>query len=330
MEILSNSQITLHSLIYALRTLAIFLSLFLLSASNSIKKLNFNNAIISAWLISGINFLFGLIEIISGVLNETVEIQYIGNAFWQSIWVGVSYNALLIAFSTLILFANYLSYRNKLIIILTNVFIAISHHARITSLFSYFMVFTELKINIGSLLKKIFYLILIPFLVILFSLSFLGIDTNIIYYVSEYILGIPNFLYKLFKLDIINIDPSRLHQVMMLWEYAKVNLLSVLIGNGAGASNFGLANYIKPDSSGFLRPIGVIAFIYDYGLIWCTLTYSLFFKMALENFSKNSIPIFKFFPFFIFIISFVSNLNECIIFWILLFHNNTIIDQLKK
>jgi hypothetical protein len=330
MEILSNSQNLLHSLFYALRTLTIFLSIFLFSASNSIKKLNFNNAIISSWLILGINFLFGLTEIISNVLNETLEIQYIGNAFWQRIWVGVSYNSLLITFSTLILFANYPSSRNKLIIILTNVFIAISHHARITSLFSYFMVFTELKITIGSLLKKIFYLILIPFLVIQFSLSFLGIDTNIIYYVSEYILVIPIYLHKLFKFDIINIDPARFDQVIKLWEYAKENTLSVLIGNGSGASNFGLVNYIKPDSSGFLRPIGSVAFIYDYGFIWCTFTYYLFFKMALENFSRNSIPIFKFFPFFIFIISLVSNLNECIIFWILLFHYNTIIDQLKK
>jgi hypothetical protein len=329
-EILNESSNPLHNLIYFLRVIINITALFLLSASNSIEKLNFKNATISAWLILGLNFLFGLIEIISNLLTETLDIQYIGNAFWQEIWVGVSYNALLIAFSTLILFANYPSYRNKLIIILANVFIAISHHARLSSLFSYFMVFHELKITNGKLLKKIFYLILIPFLMIQFTLSFLGFDTDIIYYISEYMLSLPQNLYHLFSFQISKIDPSRFDQLSSLWTYAKENTLSVLIGQGAGSSNFGLRHYIASDSSGFLRPIGLVVFIYDYGFIWFTFTYYLFFKMVWENFNRNSIPIFKFFPFFIFIISLVTNLNECIILWILLFHYNTIIDQLKK
>ena len=163
-----------------------------------------------------------------------------------------------------------------------------------------------------------------------FTLSFLGIDSDIIYYISEYMLGLPKNLYNLFSFQIIEIDPSRFEQLSVLWTYAKENTLSVLIGHGAGSSNYGLRNYISPDSSGFLRPIGAVAFIYDYGFIWFTFTYYLFFKKAWENFDRNSIPSFKFFPFFVFIISLVTNLNECIILWILLFHYDTIIDQLKK
>lgn len=192
------------------------------------------------------------------------------------------------------------------------------------------MVFPEIKINKGKLLKKIFYLILIPFLMIQFTLSFLGINSNIIYYVSEYMLSLPNNLYHLFRFQISEIDPSRFDQLISLWAYAKKNTLSVLIGQGAGSVNYGLRNYIDPDSSGLLRPIGLVAFIYDYGFIWFAFTYYFFFKMVWENFNRNSIPVFKFFPFLIFLISLVTNLNECIIFWILLFHYNTIIDQLRK
>ena len=330
MEILSESHNYLHNVIYTLRTVINIIALFLLSASNSIEKLNFKNATISAWLILGLNFLFCLIEIISKLLTETFDIQYIGTAFWQEFWVGVSYNALLLAFSTIILLANYPSYRNKLIIILANAFIAILHHARLSSLFSYLMVFHEMKITNGKFLKKIFYLVLIPFLMIHFTLFFLGIDSSIIYYISEYMLSSLQSLYYLFSFQISEIDPSRFDQFSSLWTYAKENTLSVLIGQGAGSSNYGLSHYIASDSSGFLRPIGLVAFIYDYGFIWFTFTYYLFFKMVWVNFDRNSIPIFKFFPFFIFIISLVTNLNECIILWILLFHYNTIIDQLKK
>ena len=323
---------------YHLKTLLISISLFLLNfiSTSSIRVENF---IFGSWLYVLVNASFLAIEQTSIIMSENGYFCYVDKscllevAFWQQFWSGTAYSAIGLFFSVYCLIVT----ANKLLVkqALFGLFLVLVGYQK-----TRFGVFLAIPLSVstisGSLLRGTVLLFFMLMAVILVDILFYTFMTrtsfaerahefiNLGYFEQSLVISTLLDLFRFFQ----NIDLStfgaygRQAQLMGTWNYlVSADMFELILGNGTGAHRTGAAAFIALDSSGILRPIGIFAWIFDWGLFLVLIYLALVFSQIVnvfrcQNGVRAIVPVAM-----IFVVAtspLVTNVTESLLFWILI------------
>jgi len=350
---LCSILIDLSDYLYKIHLLWIGICIFFLT------QVNFNYfenkyLIFSSFLYLFLNLVFVIMQqfnfLLSGGFlkcNSLVNECFLDYVFWQDFWAGTAYSALGLFLSAILL----LSVCKKLasvVSVISTLSIVIFFQETKTGLIFLLLIF--LFFLRKKPMKYLFLMLLILTLVIFLEiiLSFLGNNVLGGYtYSFKYIFDRTTLGYLLTSffniLDFNNysgiLDTGRVDQIKGIISYSySVNFSQLFFGNFTGAHRFGLDQFIPRDNSGILRPIGIVAWIYDWGLIFIS-SYLIIFIVNLrrlifelikkgENFYTHFILLLIYL--FISLNPMITNVNDSILFWVVFFYPNLVLVKILK
>lgn len=267
-------------------------------------------------------------------LPNSQESCFLDYAFWQEFWTGTAYSSLGL-FISLILILSYLNKKKLKILFISIFFIIIIFQETKTGLLYLVLLIPFILINKFQI-KKFIYFVLIMITVLCsdliltyFNNYFTEIASYDFVYIaqSSYVYGLIVELSNILSTGNFTffLDNGRTNQIIGIKEYlVQNNFFETLLGTYSGSHRFNLINYISSDSSGILRPIGIVVLIYDWGLIFLFMYVSLviYNLIKINLFFKHSI--FKNLTFsavYLFISAnpLITNLNDSVLFWLIIF-----------
>ena len=185
-------------------------------------------------------------------------------------------------------------------------------------------------------IQKLIYFVLI--LIVICSLDL--ILTYLNHYLDEinnysfYFIAERTFVYGIIR-EVANVlisgnitdilDDGRINQIIGIKEYLVTNdFLENLFGTYSGSHRFNLTNYITSDTSGVLRPIGIVVLIYDWGLLFLFIYFALILynlkkinSFIKHDKAKNLIILIIYL--YISLNPLITNMNDSILFWLIIF-----------
>jgi hypothetical protein len=131
-----------------------------------------------------------------------------------------------------------------------------------------------------------------------------------------------------------HVDLGRKEQISGVYNWViSADLQNLIFGNLSGAHRAGIPNEIPPDKSNILRPIGIVAWVYDWGLIFIT-GYLLavlrgFWVIQIKiqelNLNYAFLTLYALAYFLVSCLPFVTNITGSVLFWIIILHSGCII-----
>lgn len=255
-------------------------------------------------------------------------------AFWQNFWTGTAYSGLGLFISAVLLLANTRKQRTSHIIILIYFVIAIFQLSKVLIVFGVFLIFLSVK-KLRSLIKLLRLIAL-----------FVAFELCIWFFPIVDIISADNFLsyfnksYSVSALSYFNrsfFDPGRLEQIISLWNYIiNQDLMTNLFGRLSGFHRYGLQDYFTQDTTGMLRPIGIVVWAVDFGFIFITLYMSIIFG-SLLTILRSDFDIYFFTKVqcllafcVISLMPLITNIHDSMLFWFVILFPKLLVELFRR
>lgn len=280
-------------------------------------------------------------------------------AFWQDYWTGTAYSALGIWVSFLAITSSRFSLLVKILALLGFILIISYQNSKTGFLFLILsVVFILLKFSPAQRIKLYICIAILILLDIVFNFWIINrvrLPANSTYF-QEYYNQVVNlgywthghFLTRLHGtlteipnnwLDLVNffqsfLDRGRREQIsgILNWLHS-ADLKNLFFGNLSGSHRTGIPNEIPVDKSLVLRPIGIVAWAYDWGVIFLV-SYLLIVVRGIMGIQKKIRGLNLHYVFFVIYVLFyllvaslplITNISGSVLFWIIIFHSGCII-----
>lgn len=259
-------------------------------------------------------------------------------AYWQYFWTGTAYSALGLWISWAVIHSR-LQKKNQAVLYTLFFVICVLQASKVA------LILWILSFVIFVRRPRVFLIIILS--VILFILF------ETIFYVTVFLLNneIVNFelaiywhvIASSYSLNLLSelvrspFDQGRLDQIFGVFNYIRESdLVRVFFGSMTGFHRHGITDYINSDSSGILRPIGMVTFFVDYGLLFVIAYTTIYARNIITIFRKIDWPFSG--PTFLIIMSysifflspFVTNVMDSLLFWCVFFKPDILINLMTR
>ena len=247
----------------------------------------------------GINLIFVLVErgafLLSGsaYLCETQRIAcLLPVAAWQSIWTGTAYSSIGLFVSLLFIFQSKHSQRLGAVALGLCFFISAYQLSRLGMIFCF--IATAIFIQQKHKTSLTFFALSTLFVVVAdiaitsvkhHSFDFTTISSFFVYYwhQGKIPVTIDTVYYVVSDFDTTLQTSSRIHQIFSMLEWYRVTQVKELIfGNLTGSHRNGINDLIPVDKSGILRPVGIVAWLYDWGILFVSVYFAIVTRELLK------------------------------------------------
>jgi hypothetical protein len=285
--------------------LSVAFFIYSLANENYSKSINVKHIVKFSYIYIGLTVFIPLY----GVVNDLPV------AFWQEyLWTGTAYSTFGVMIAALIIINNSHNSNSFSYVLFLCFVSAYLNDSRLTIVvIAYLFLYYSVRYKVANQIVLLFF-IAIP----LTLFSDIGLELLHSSYVGLIEVDNPEH----------NASYGRFLQLTGIFDYFLEYPYSLLLGNGSLTHQFNLSDFIGSDSSGKLRPIGVVAIIYDYGVLF-------YFLLLLQNliyiflltkrlgikFIFYGVPFFMLLHLFIF----TTNLNDSVLFWLIFIDFNFVL-----
>ena len=246
-------------------------------------------------------------------------------AFWQNYWTGTAYSSLGLWLSAAIILKTVKTFKVTISVFILYMFIATFQMSKAMILGGICLL--PLIIRDGKQIAFIFIFLFLSFVLetVFWTLPVLDVISN-----ATELWFVARLSYTFLILDYFQnglFDPARWVEVTNALQYFQgQDVTKVLFGNFTGFHRLGLHETSATLPSVIYRPIGLLIWVVDYGLIFLFLyltQMAITVKGAVSLFAQHRIVevlSLLFVTILVFSYPLVTNVDESILFWFLIFH----------